>query len=377
MADRAILKSVSKLIVFLCALAFMFLVRPQELYCSGEEKILFHSFEVDGPSIYCINPDGTGLKKIVKKGVYPVLSPDRSKFAYLAPAGTNKDIVKNRSIISISDCNGNVFSTINPMIAKVAGIEEYDLPGYYEWCPSGKKLAIVSIFLQNDVILRIFDLEKENIQEIYKTKVKNFDLAYLWSFIEWINDNKLLFYNGSPAGDEVRASVIDSGIKSILQFKHETLLLRYWPGKGFLVFSPSEKGTDLLVLDDRGDKTEPFLFLDKILAPASKVSNSNLLLYGGQQGDINRKLYNLSLIKKQIEAIDTPKKFNCFSSELSPDGNKFICVGAKDAEQEAGYYLFEIRTKKLTLLYKFPTKMDSSYWKSIYFGKTLKDYSWK
>jgi hypothetical protein len=61
MADRAILTEniVKKLLSISFSLLFIF----TSVSIAAESGILFHSLDPDGPWIYSINPDGTGLKK--------------------------------------------------------------------------------------------------------------------------------------------------------------------------------------------------------------------------------------------------------------------------------------------------------------------------
>lgn len=361
-----------RILVFL---TIIFLVSLPVLTSANEGIILFHSLEEDGSWIYSIDTDGTGLKKLIKNGLSPVLSPDKKMFAYMTSADKVNDPRNNKIIISISDLTGKVLFTVDPIKTKIVGIEKYDLPGYYVWSPDGNKLSILSLVRERFIHVRIYDINTQKVQDIFNAKVEDFDSAYSSSYVEWL-DNKRLLFNGSLKKAEIAIKIVNLESNKIEEFQQNKIFLVGYFEKSFLGVLPSEKVIDFILFDEKGNEKEKILHLDKAYILGSRVVNNKILLYIMGKLPFYRNVNILNLNNKQIEKIEIPRDYSLFSPEFSPDGNKFICVIVNEKEDKGGYYIYNINSKKLVLLYAFK-KIDRDYLKALYCGIKRKDYSWK
>ncbi len=101
------------LIISLLCLIFALQSHAKSL---NKGTILFHIFENDSSfQINRINADGTGLKKIINNGFFPVFNPTGEMFAYLTFLAKRDESEKKKVVVAISDIKGHMLHTIRPL----------------------------------------------------------------------------------------------------------------------------------------------------------------------------------------------------------------------------------------------------------------------
>ncbi len=132
-AHRGILARLACLLAVLGVLSLP--GRSSAAFPGGDGRIAFVRFAAGSNSIWAINPDGTGLRRLVRKAIEPAWAPDGRKLAYTVampvPPGRNFAA----GAIFVADRNGAHGRRVTPK--RIHGAHQA------AWSPTGKRLVFV------------------------------------------------------------------------------------------------------------------------------------------------------------------------------------------------------------------------------------------
>lgn len=370
MADKKSLSAV----LFFCAI--MFFSVPSRSFADGGE-ILFHDLSGKKVSIFKVRPDGSGLKEIIRGGMYPVWSPDKKKIAY-TKLTVNTDDADYTESVGVSDPSGKE-------LFKVEGIkspfQDKDFSSIaicgYEWSHDGRRLAFASIVMRQ-LYLQIFDLRTRKTKTIYSKEVKDRDMAYLNSTIVWSFDDTEIFFASEDGGIEV----VDLRNGGIGIMAHPGLFSSISAGDGEIIYAMNGgESTIFKSIAKNGKRRDSFELKGHMAVVSGPVKNM-VLAQERNPGQLSTfSIVDLSSHKKErIQDAD----LNIISAGLSPEGDQIIALALKyqdgqitaEDEAEAGYYVLDLKTKKAALLRRTSSPRGSGYWMSLYMGKR-KEFSWR
>lgn len=377
MLGRAVVK-----VLMAAPVLLLTIISQPNAFSADAGKILFHSYDEEGPPWICsINADNTGFKKIIKNGLWPVWSPDKKMFAYFALPDQRGNSESASWGVSISDFNGKILYIINPLKPKII---ENNLPSYCEWSPDGNNLAIITA-APSRAYVRVFNLATNRVHDVYADPVSDFDITFIGSSVEWLDNTRLLFINGSPEKDDEATHIVDLEKNIVITWKKSGIFLNYSIVKGILGIVHTEKETIFNLYDDEGNLKKKIGSLDGKYLPMSRLSGHNLLLLSIlPQSTFDNplyKLYCLNLSTMKMDEINIPSgRHRLFDPVFSPEGDKIVYALIKDEKNEEypkAYYTYDFATKKTALLKKF--KKASGYGLStmlMFIGKQS-EFSWK
>jgi hypothetical protein len=385
-ADRAVLKE-NGMKILLSVLLFL-IFNSSSVSIAADLSILFHRFDPDGPWICSINPDGTGLKKIIHRGLFPIWSPDKRLFAYLSPNDEQKKSKSNTLIVSIGNVSGNIVATVASITISDSAPEKSDLPGYYEWSPNGKKIALVST-LRRSIYVRVFNIESKQSILVYTVKFKDFDLAQLWSIATWLDDDRLLFSHGSPEtpGDSMR--LIDLKTRTEEAFvnadKETTYFFDNYGGKVLAISMSTKHKNTAIFIRKSANTYQEIIRLQGVFIPISKIVHENIILRGSLNSQEEILLVNLKN-KKATKLTPQPFRaegYSFLSPVFSPDGSQIIVTVAKgmgftetSGVFEEGQYIYDLISHRIRLLNSFKKQEMGNSIMAIMLGQKIRGYSW-
>lgn len=369
MEDTTVLKETVKMCF---VLIIIFLLLPVVVNAEGD--IVFYDVADGKASIFRINPDGSNLKEVIKDAIYPLWSPDGKMIAFIRVIG------ETHISLMVSDENGKIVHQIGGMEIKLGGkkpIEKFICS--HAWSPDNKCIAFTTgFFMTRELYLEIYDLITKKTRALHQIPVNDIDVACL-SQLEWSPDGKkiILAPQGLSDTGEIGAFDIEKNRQEIIA--QEGVFSKIW-GKYRILFMTLNGNTAAYwSMDLNGQNKELIIKSDKVLIPMSKVNRDKVILQGLFKDGIPG-LHILNLKTKDIKKIQV-NDYLFLQPEFSPDGDKIIGIGVKisDLSNEGGrygYYVYDLKTQKMTLLKEIRKDRGQSYWWSVYFGGR-KDFSWR
>lgn len=360
---------------FLFVLTFYLFFAPFDI-SADQGEILFHDGVGKSFSIFKVQPDGSGLKEIIRHGAYPLWSRDRKKIAYISLTSETQGPYSVGKI-GISDSAGRELFKVEGIKSDFKEEEANKLSVSYEWSHDGNRLAFATI-LSNRLYLQVFDIRSRKIGNIYQKEVEDTARSYFNTKIVWAFDDKDIFFISEGGGIEVidlQSGVVNyiipPKIPSSLSEGEDKVIFAFQKGEFISFWS----------IDKQGRRGDDFEIKGKAFPVSGPVKN-NLLVEERSPDRISRT-YLLDLRSRKKKEIQAGNAL-LFSASLSPMGDKVIAVGikykdqknVKEEEAEAGYYILDLKTGKIDLLRRFSHPRDKGYWMNVYLGKR-RDYSWR
>lgn len=327
----------------------------------------------DKESIFRINPDGSNMKEAIKNAIYPQWSPDGRMIAFVKVAGET-----NISLM-ISDENGVIIhDEIKGMKIKLDKKPVEKFICSYAWSPDNKYIAFTTGFsIARQLYLELYDLTTKRTRTLYQIPAKDIDMACL-SPIDWSLDGKKIIFASQSLGDSGEVGVFD------IEKNHEEIIAqkgmfpKIWGDRIFFMTLTDNTATYWSV-DLITQSKEMIIKSDKILMPISKINGDRVILQG-QLKDRIPEIYVLNLKTKDMRKI-LVSDYVFLQPEFSPEGDKIIGIAIKISDLNSkigrfGYYVYDLKSEKMTLLKDISSDKGQSYWWSAYLGGR-KDFSWR
>lgn len=327
----------------------------------------------DKTSIFRVNPDGSNLKEVIKNAISPQWSPDGRMIAFVKVAGeTNIGLM-------ISDENGVIIhDEIKGMKIKLDKKPVERFICSYAWSPDNKYIAFTAGFsIARQLYLELYDLVAQKTKTLYQIPAKDIDMACL-SPIDWSLDGKKIIFasQGLGATGEIGAFDIEENHYEIIS--KEGIFPKIWGDRIFFM-TLSDNTATYWSIDLISQSKELIIKSDKILMPISKINRDRVILQG-QLKDKIPGIYVLNLKTKDIRKISI-SDYVFLQPEFSPEGDKIIGIAIKISDLNSkigrfGYYVYDLKSEKMTLLKDISSDKGQSYWWSAYLGGR-KDFSWR
>lgn len=327
----------------------------------------------DNMSIFRVNPDGSNLKEVIKNAIFPQWSPDGRMIAFVKVAG------ETNIALMISDENGVIIhDEIKGMNIKLDKKPVERFICSYAWSPDNKYIAFTTGFsIARQLYLELYDLVAQKTRTLYQIPAKDIDVACL-SPIDWSQDGKkiILASQGLGATGEIGAFDIEKNHYEIIS--KEGMFPKIWGDRIYFI-TLSNNTTTYWSMNLIGRNKELISKSDKILMPISKINRDRVMLQE-QFKDGLPEIYILNLMTKDMRKISV-NDYMFLQPEFSPDGYKIIAIGIKKSELNSesgkyGYYVYDLKSQKMTLLKDMSSDRGQSYWWGAYFGGK-KDFSWR
>lgn len=342
----------------------LFLILIINLFLFGiaySGDILFHEEVGEQIIIYRVLPDGTGLRKI-GYGLFPQWSPDKRFISYVD--------TKTFGEFAVMDLKGKEIFRI-----KEKEIENLGSIIRYGWNPKSKGIAIVTAFGRHEGSVSYYDIETKRIKTLHKAEFKDLDEALIATTLEWSPDGKLILFSpGSILTKGQGITLINIKTGTIKTLSDIGTLPRFI-NKDRVLFII---GSEIWVMNTDGNNKRKLLDIEMPILNSSRVANKKIILQIKAKdlpGELPYRLLLLNLENNRLEEIKS-KDYLLLCPNISPDGKKFTAVGLKlkngklvsEEEAEAGYYVFDLKTEKITLLKRFEPGKGEGFWFGVYLG---------
>ncbi len=315
--------------------------------------ILIHDGGIDKGVIYSVSPDGSNLKKI-GDGFFPQWSPDRNFISYIKRADEYMNLV--------------VVNTERREVFKVSEPIDKGIIMYHTWDPKGGGIAFIRYGPESSVVY--YNIKTRRMKTLHTVKFESAQEALLSTTLEWSPDGERLLFSPGYINRLRDVDLIDLKKGTVKKLIDVGLFPRFISKEKVLFVINSEIWSTNIDGSDRRklhDTTIPILSVTKestkkiiFLAKPKDLPGESLL-----------RLFLLNLENNKLEEIKTPG-YAFMSPEISPDGSKFATIGSKlrdgEAEDEADFYVFDLKTQKITFLKKVETSKSREFGLYILFG---------
>jgi len=315
-----------------------FCVLVLSLLISGKAyggDILIQDGGIERGVIYSVSPNGSNLKKI-GDGIFPQWSPERKYISYIRFGTENTKLV----ITSVGQ-GKEIFNVSQPIDKGVIM--------YHTWNPKGEGIAFISFGPESSV--SYYDSKTKDITTLHKIQFRSAEDA-LFSTLEWLPGGGRLLFSPSYTSQEKGIYLIDFK-KGTVKKLIEAVFPRFISKERILVVVNSEVWT---INSDGSDKRKIHDFKAPVLN-VTKESRRRIIFVVKTQdlpGNPPCRLFLLNFESNRVEEINT-QGYVFLSPAISFDGNRFAAIGSKFEKGESsyeGYYVYDLETKKTTLLKK-------------------------
>jgi dipeptidyl aminopeptidase/acylaminoacyl peptidase len=317
--------------------------------------ILIHDGGIDKGVIYSVSPDGSNLKKI-GDGIFPQWSPDRKLISYIR-ADTACECM---NLIVVNKEGKEVFNVSEPI--------DKGIIMYHTWDPKGEGIAFIRYGPESSVAR--YNIKTRRIKTLHTVKFESAQEALLSTTLEWSPDGERLLFSPGYINRLRDVDLIDLKKGTVNKLIDVGLFPRFISKEKVLFVINSEiwsiniDGSDKRKLHDTGI---PILSV-------TKESRQKIIFLAKPKdlpGEPPLRLFLLNLENNKLEEIKT-QGYAFMSPEISPDGSKFATIGSKlrdgEAEDEADFYVFDLKTQKITFLKKVEASKSREFGLYILFG---------
>jgi len=245
----------------------------------------------------------------------------------------------------------------------------------YCWHPKGKSIAFATVFGRHIGSVSNYHLETKSIQTLHEFACKDLDEALIATTLGWSPDGEqLLFSVGSVVSKGQGIALIDPK-KGTAKTLSDVGALPRFRGKDRVLFVI---GSEIWTIYTDGSNKRKLLDADlPILNSSEAVDEKMILQVKGRdvRGELPFSLFLLDLQKERLEEIKA-ENYLLLCPRISPDGDKFTAVGLKlkngelvsEEEAESGYYVYDLKTREVTLLKRFEPGKGEGFWFGVYLG---------
>jgi len=321
--------------------------------------ILFHE-EIGGqPIMYRVSPDGTGVREI-GHGLSPKWSSDKKFISYV---GTDPE---NIGELVVADPRGKEVFSIKK-IRDIGSIIRYC------WNPKSKSIAFVTVFGRHEGSVSNYDIETKNIKILHKAQFKDLDEALVATTLEWSPDGEQLLFSAGSLFSKGQNIALVNAKKATVKTLSDLGTLPRFTGKDRVLFVI---GSEIWTIHTDGSNKRRLLDLESPVMNSSRAVNNKIILQVSEKDMPGKaKLFLFDIENIRLEEIKV-ESYLLLCPKISPDGNKFTAIGLKlknrelvsEKEAEPGYYVFDLKTNKVTLLKRFEPDKGEGFWFGVYLG---------
>ena len=298
--------------------------------------ILIQDGGIERGVIYSVSPNGSNLKKI-GDGIFPQWSPDRKYISYIRFGTENTKLV----VTSVGEGN-EIFNVSQPIDEGVIM--------YHTWNPRGDGIAFISFGPESSV--SYYDSKTKDIRTLHKVEFRSAEDA-LFSTLEWSPDGERLLFSPSYTSQGKGIYLIDFKKRKIKKLIEAGIFPRFISKERILIVVNSE----IWIINSDGSEKRKLHDFKAPVLNATKESRRRII-FAVKARDLSGnppcRLFLLNLESNRVEEINT-QGYVFLSPAISSDGNRFAAIGSKFEKGESsyeGYYVYDLETKKTTLLKK-------------------------
>jgi hypothetical protein len=317
----------------------------------------------EGAGIYKVTSEGSGLKKI-GQGIFPEWSGDRRQISYIGfnPADMMKIIVvdkEGREAFRIGETQNKGFIL------------------RHSWEPKGEGVAFANAFGPEGSTVSYIDLKTRSVKVLHKFDLKSESEALLSTTLEWSPvGEKLLFSVGSLISKGEGVDLIDVKKGGSNKLSDAGFAPRFIKD-GNVVFV---SGSEVWTVRANGSSKKKLVDTGMPVLNMTNAGGGKVILSMKPKGGLGPFSFQLGLLNIGAGSLQEIKTegYVFLSPEISPEGNQFagFRLKVKDGlpmEQDpgAGFYVYDLQTKRMKLLKKTDPGQDKQFWMMLYLGARI------
>ncbi len=340
-------------------------------------EIFFHEefIDKDGDFIHnmhSVNDDGS-MPINIGYGAMPKLSPNKKYLSFIKatpeysgqPSFSQMIIMDGRNDRkNITDTKGNIISETDIIFRGEEYLGEKIIR--YCWHPNSESLAYAMVEGPNrrDGFIYIFNIKTGKTTKIYNFKYNMYTDAIWATTLEWSPDGKyLLFYTTTSEKKRNGIYIIDPETKLVRLVSEDGALPRFVDNNRIVFIVKSS----IWIIDIRSNEKTEIIDTKLKIIDLSNVIGEKLVIQVFPEID-TPTLHLFDFGDNTVKVLQFEEHI-FFCPKLSPDGNKMTVIGKlKNRTTTAGFYIYDFKLKKITLLKKLMTEGSKGFWYGVYFG---------